>query len=182
MPRAVDPEGLRPEQLEVWASLATLMQRLPAALDAQLQRDSGVTHFEHGVLHALDSAPDRTLRMSVLAGYAGSTLSRLSRAATRLEGKGWMRRSTDPTDGRFTLAHLTDAGHDQVVRATPGHQALVGRLVFDALSERQARQLGEISRRLAEAAGDAPAWRPPGSATTERTPAADADAGASDAT
>ncbi|RIJ55271.1 MarR family transcriptional regulator, partial [Clavibacter phaseoli] len=96
MPPTADPEGLRPEQLEVWASLATLMQRLPAALDAQLQRDSGVTHFEHGVLHALDSAPDRTLRMSTLAGYAGSTLSRLSRAATRLEGKGWMRRSPDP--------------------------------------------------------------------------------------
>ncbi|UKF31732.1 MarR family winged helix-turn-helix transcriptional regulator [Clavibacter phaseoli] len=166
MSRAADPEGLRPEQLEVWASLATLMQRLPAALDAQLQRDSGVTHFEHGVLHALDSAPDRTLRMSALAGYAGSTLSRLSRAATRLEGKGWMRRSTDPTDGRFTLAHLTDEGHEQVTRATPGHQALVQRLVFDALTERQARQLGEISRRLAEAAGDAPAWRPPGSAAT----------------
>jgi len=167
MPRAADPEGLRPEQLEVWASLATLMQRLPAALDAQLQRDSGVTHFEHGVLHALDSAPDRTLRMSTLAGYAGSTLSRLSRAATRLEDKGWMRRSTDPTDGRFTLAHLTDEGHEQVARATPGHQALVGRLVFDALSERQARQLGEISRLLAEAAGDAPAWRPPGSTATD---------------
>ncbi|MBF4630943.1 MarR family transcriptional regulator [Clavibacter michiganensis subsp. phaseoli] len=166
MPRAADPEGLRPEQLEVWASLATLMQRLPTALDAQLQRDSGVTHFEHGVLHALDAAPDRTLRMSTLAGFAGSTLSRLSRAATRLEGKGWMRRSTDPTDGRFTLAHLTDDGHAQVARATPGHQALVQRLVFDALTERQARQLGEISRRLAEAAGDAPAWRPPGSAAT----------------
>jgi DNA-binding MarR family transcriptional regulator len=174
MSSAAGPEGLRPEQLEVWASLATLMQRLPAALDAQLQRDSGVTHFEHGVLHALDSAPDRTLRMSVLAGYAGSTLSRLSRAATRLEGKGWMRRSTDPTDGRYTLAHLTDQGHDQVARATPGHQALVGRLVFDALSERQVRQLGEISRRLAEAAGDGPVWRPQGSAPAE--PAGTADA------
>jgi len=176
MSRSVDPGGLRPEQLEVWASFATLMQRLPAALDAQLQHDSGVTHFEHGVLHALDSAPDRTLRMSTLAGYAGSTLSRLSRAATRLEGKGWMRRSPDPTDGRFTLAHLTDDGHEQVARATPGHQALVGQLVFDALTERQARQLGEISRRLADAAGDAPVWRPPGSSATQAAESRPTDA------
>jgi DNA-binding MarR family transcriptional regulator len=161
MSTPADDRGLSPEQLEVWASVATLMQRLPAALDAQLQRDSGLTHFEHGVLYALDTAPDRTLRMSTLAGYASSTLSRLSRAATRLERRGWMRRAVDPTDGRFTLAVLTDAGHDQVARATPAHHALVGRLVFDALDERQARQLGEISRQLADAVGSAPAWRPP---------------------
>lgn len=154
-----DRGGLGPEQLEVWASLATLMQRLPAALDAQLQRDSGVTHYEHGVLYALDAAPDRTLRMSTLAGYAGSTLSRLSRAATRLEARGWMRRSADPADGRFTLAHLTDAGHEQVTRATPAHHALVERLVFGALTERQARQLGEASRRISDAVSPAPAWR-----------------------
>ncbi|RIJ49602.1 MarR family transcriptional regulator [Clavibacter lycopersici] len=167
MSTPADGQGLGPEQLEVWASLATLMQRLPAALDAQLQRDSGLTHFEHGVLYALDTAPDRTLRMSTLAGYASSTLSRLSRAATRLEGRGWMRRSVDPTDGRYTLAHLTGSGHELVASATPAHHALVGRLVFDALTERQARQLGEIGRRLAESVSDAPAWRPAGSGTTD---------------
>jgi DNA-binding MarR family transcriptional regulator len=176
MSTPADDRGLSPEQLEVWASVATLMQRLPAALDAQLQRDSGLTHFEHGVLYALDTAPDRTLRMSTLAGYASSTLSRLSRAATRLEGRGWMRRAVDPTDGRFTLAVLTDAGHDQVVDATPAHHALVGRLVFDALSARQARQLGEISRRLADAVSEAPAWRPPGSAATGTHPAPESTA------
>ena len=113
-----DTDGLTDEQLEVWAALATLLERLPNALDAQLQRDSGVTHFEHGVLFALDRAPERTLRMSVLAGYASCTLSRLSRAVTRLEAKGWVRRLVDPGDGRFTLAVLTDAGHEQVERAT----------------------------------------------------------------
>jgi DNA-binding MarR family transcriptional regulator len=161
MPRSSDPATLSPEHLEVWASVATLLERLPAALDAQLQRDSGLTHFEHGLLFALDSAPERTLRMSTLAGYASSTLSRLSRAISRLEKKEWVRRHTDPTDGRVTLATLTEAGHAAVVRSTPAHHALVERLVFESLTDQQVRQLGTISRRIAEAIDpSAPVWSP----------------------
>ncbi|WP_413602001.1 MarR family winged helix-turn-helix transcriptional regulator [Curtobacterium sp. Curtsp57] len=144
-----------------WAAFATVLERLPSALDAQLQRDSGLTHFEYGVLYALDTAPDRTLRMSILAGYASSTLSRLSRAVTRLEGKGWVRRRPDPGDGRFTLAVLTDDGHAAVAQATPGHRALVDEVVFGALTSAQVRQLGVISRRIAAAVGPEPVWTPP---------------------
>ncbi len=79
-----DPAVLAGDDLETWAALATVLEWLPAALDSQLQRDADLTHFEYGVLFALANAPDRTLRMSVLAGYANSSLSRLSRAASRL--------------------------------------------------------------------------------------------------
>ncbi|MFJ3320244.1 MULTISPECIES: MarR family winged helix-turn-helix transcriptional regulator [unclassified Curtobacterium] len=161
MPDDVATTGLSAEELEVWVALATVLERLPTALDAQLQRDSGLTHFEHGVLFALDSEPDRTLRMSVLAAAASGTLSRLSRAVTRLEQKGWVHRVVDPTDGRFTLAVLTDSGHEQVVASTPAHQALVRRVVFDALTPAQVRQLGAVSRRIAEAVGGTPVWSPP---------------------
>ena len=159
------PAALTAAELEIWASLATLLERLPSSLDAQLQRDSGLSHFEHGLLYALDSAPDRTLRLSVLAGFASASLSRLSRAVTRLEGKGWMRRAPDPTDGRVTLAILTEEGHRAVEQSTPAHHALVKHLVFDTLSPSQAKQLGQISRRLAEAVDEAPTWRPPRTAT-----------------
>ncbi|WP_433676283.1 MarR family winged helix-turn-helix transcriptional regulator [Microbacterium gorillae] len=152
---------LSPEELEIWASLATLLERLPTALDAQLQRDSGLTHFEHGILFALDSAPDHTLRLSVLATYASCTLSRLSRAISRLETKGWVRREIDPTDGRFTLGMLTPAGHDKVEESTPAHQALVRRLVFDTLTPAQARQLRTVSTKIATAVDPTEPWRPP---------------------
>lgn len=152
--------GLSEAQLEVWAPVATLLERLPAALDAQLQRDSGLTHFEHGLLFALDGAADRTLKMSTLAGYASSTLSRLSRAISRLEKKGLVRRDVDPGDGRVTLAVLTDAGHELLVRSTPAHHALVERLVFDTLTPQQVRQLGIIARRLARAVDPAETWSP----------------------
>lgn len=152
---------LTDEELETWARLATVLEWLPAALDAQLQRDAQVTHFEYGVLYALAHAPERTLRMSVLAGYANSTLPRLSRAATRLESKGWMRRETDPTDGRFTLAVLTEAGVRKVDDSTPGHAHLVRDLVLDRLTKAQARQLQEICVRIARAVRDEDGWSPP---------------------
>jgi DNA-binding MarR family transcriptional regulator len=153
--------GLSGEDLETWAALATVLEWLPSALDTQLQRDADLTHFEYGVLFALVSAPDRTLRMSVLAGYANSSLSRLSRAASRLESKGWVRRAPDPTDGRYTLAVLTDLGLRKVDEATPGHVHTVHTLVLDPLTQPQTRQLREISRRITRAIRDEEGWRPP---------------------
>ena len=148
------------DDLETWSALATVLEWLPPALDAQLQRDSELTHFEYGILFALADADDRTLRMSTLAEYANSTLSRLSRAASRLEAKGWMQRASDPADGRSTLATLTAAGLERFEQATPGHVQTVNRLVLDALTAAQARQLREISRRIARAVRDDAGWTP----------------------
>ena len=160
MPDASTPTHLSGQDLETWAALATVLEWLPSALDAQLQRDAGLTHFEYGVLYALAHAPDHTLRMSVLAGYANSTLSRLSRAATRLERKDWLRRTADPADGRYTLAILTDLGLEKVEQATPGHAALVRRLVLEPLTQAQTRQLREISKRITRSIRDEDGWQP----------------------
>ncbi len=153
--------GLSGEDLETWAAVATLLVWLPSALDAQLQRDADLTHFEYGLLYALAQAPGSTLRMSVLASYADCSLSRLSRAASRLETRGWLRRETDPTDGRYTLAALTDPGLAKVVQATPGHEATVRRLVLDSLTGAQTRQLRAISGRILRSIRDQDGWRPP---------------------
>lgn len=155
-----DPAILDGEELETWSSLATLLEWLPAALDAQLLGDSEMTHFEYGILYALSDAPEATLRMSVLAGYANSSLSRLSRAAARLEKRGWMHRKPDPADGRFTLAILTDAGLAKVDQAAPGHVRTVRRLVMDPLTTAQTKQLKEISRRILGTIRQDDGWRP----------------------
>lgn len=112
---------LTDEEMETWHALAGVMVRLPSALDAQLQRDSGLSHVEYLVMSMLSQTEGRILRMSDLAGYVGSSLSRLSHLVKRLEKSEWMRREPDPTDGRYTLAVLTDAGHAKVVESAPGH-------------------------------------------------------------
>jgi DNA-binding MarR family transcriptional regulator len=151
---------LSDDDLETWAALATVLEWLPTALDAQLQRDAGLTHFEYGVLFALADAEDRTLRMSTLADYSNSSLSRLSRAVARMESREWIRRAPDPSDGRYTLATLTDAGERKADQAGPGHVDTVNHLVFDVLTRAQVRQLRDISRRITTAIRAEGGWRP----------------------
>lgn len=160
VPEPHDADRLEGEDLLTWSGLATVLEWLPPILDAQLQRDSDITHFEYGVLFALHHASDRTLRLSVLAGYANSSLTRLSRAVTRLERRGWLRRETDPRDGRYTLAVLTESGGVKVEQATPGHVAVVRQIVLEPLTRVQQRQLRDITQRILSATGSSAAWRP----------------------
>lgn len=151
MGQAHEPRWLSDEERQTWLALTGVLIRLPSALDAQLQRDAGVSHFEYQVLAGLSEAPDRTLRMSVLALLAEGSLSRLSQVVGRLEQRGWVRREPDPTDGRYTLAILTDAGWDKVVATAPGHVGAVRDLVFDPLTKVQHKQLRDIGRRIMRA-------------------------------
>jgi DNA-binding MarR family transcriptional regulator len=139
------------EERQTWLALAGALIRLPAALDAQLRRDAGISHFEYQVLALLSEAPDRTLRMSELAMRAEGSQSRLSQVVARMEQHGWMRRTPDPADGRYTLAILTDQGSAKVTETAPGHVEEVRRLVFDPLTKAQSRQLREIGRRIMRA-------------------------------
>jgi len=146
-----EPRWLDDEEQQTWIALASVLMRLPAALDAQLQRDADITHFEYMVMSGLSMSPERTLRMSDLAVWAEGSLSRLSQVVSRLEKRGWVRRTPDPTDGRYTLATLTPDGWDKVVATAPGHVAAVRSLVFDPLTKVQHRHMRDIGRRIMRA-------------------------------
>ncbi|MHA7291227.1 MarR family winged helix-turn-helix transcriptional regulator [Arthrobacter sp. MDT3-24] len=148
MERAEEPRWLNSEEREVWLTLVAVIMKLPAALDAQLQQEAGISHFEYMVLAGLSEAPERTRRMSDLAGFTESGLPRLSQVVSRLEKRGWVHRSTDPADGRITLATLTDEGWAKITRTAPGHVEAVRALVFDPLTKAQSRQLGSIGKRI----------------------------------
>jgi DNA-binding MarR family transcriptional regulator len=128
------------EQQQAWRELVNVMTRMPAALDTQLQRDSGLTHFEYFVLSALSEEPNRRLQLSALANAANASLSRLSHVVTKLEKVGWVRRESI-VGARGSLAVLTDTGYQKVVEAAPGHVETVQALLFDGLDERQVREL-----------------------------------------
>lgn len=143
-----EPRWLDPDERATWMSLMSLLIKLPAALDAQLQRDSGLSHFEYNVLAGLSEMPGGSLRMSVLAALAGGSLPRLSQVVARLERRGLVRRTPDPDDGRYTLATLTEAGRSAVTEAAPGHVETVRNLVFDQLTKGKVRQLRDICHRI----------------------------------
>ncbi|MBT0772590.1 MarR family transcriptional regulator [Kineosporia sp. J2-2] len=148
-----EPRWLDDEEQDAWRAMAGIVFALPAALDAQLQRDAGLTHFEYTVLAALSETEGRSLRMSLLATLANGSLSRLSHVVKRLEKQGWVRRATDPDDGRYTVATLTDDGYAKIVATAPGHVEAVRQLVLDPLTRAQTRQLREIGSRISRGLG-----------------------------
>jgi DNA-binding MarR family transcriptional regulator len=162
-----DVRALVGEDLSTWAALATVLEWLPPALDSPLVSGFELTHFEYGILFALADAPDSRLRMSVLAGFANSSLSRLSRAVSRLEARGWVQRSRDPSDGRSTRAALTSDGRRVLAEATPVHTRAVRELVLDPLTKAQRGQLREISTRIQRAIREQEGWRPPAAPAVE---------------
>lgn len=139
---------LDPEESAAWLSLVTMLELLPSALDSQLQRDAGLTHFEFAVLSFLRFSPDQTRRMSELAAGTNSSLPRLSHVVTRLERRDLVARSPHPDDRRAINVRLSDTGRRELVRATPGHIELVRRTVVDALTREQLGQLTDISRAI----------------------------------
>ena len=138
------------EQQRTWRAWLTVSELVPRALDAQLQRDAGMSHAAYVVLAMLSEAPGRSRRMSDLARRANQSQSRLSHTVARLEDRGWVRRERSTDDGRGNLAVLTDEGWDVVRSVAPGHVDAVREAMFAPLTREQTRALGEALQSIVE--------------------------------
>jgi len=143
-----EPRWLTEEQQQTWRRFVEVLVRVPAALEAQLQRDAGLTHMGYIVLFTLSEQPDRRLPMSKLAKNVSASLSRLSHVVARLEGQGWVSRERDRGDGRVQIAVLTEDGFTKIKESAPGHVEAVQQLVFDRLSPAQVKQLAKLAETL----------------------------------
>jgi DNA-binding MarR family transcriptional regulator len=128
-----DTPWLTRVEQETWIALVNVAMRLEGNLDQHLRRDGGITFAEYLVLAMLSENLDRTLTLSELAARTNSSASRMSHIITRLEKREWVLRQPSPHDGRTTLAFLTDAGLDTVLRLAPLHAKYVRDLIFDIL-------------------------------------------------
>lgn len=152
----VTPEAwsVEVDDRRAWLAFLAVTMNLVPQLDAHHKRLFGITHIEYSVLIVLAEAPDRTAQLSVLAGRVHASLSRLSHIVRRLERAGYLRLGPSSTDGRATVATLTDAGWDLLDRSADENMAEVRRLLFDPLTPEQRRQLADISMTLMTA------WKP----------------------
>lgn len=146
------------DQELAWRSLASMIHQLRWALECQLERDADLSFIEYHALARLSEASDHRLRMSELAAVTNASLSRLSHLIKRLESWGFVRREPDPTDGRFTVAILTDAGYAKLVASAPAHVVCVRQLVIDEFNPAELAQLRALCDRIV-ARVDASAWK-----------------------
>jgi DNA-binding MarR family transcriptional regulator len=110
---------------------------LPAALNRELQQDSGLTLPEYEVLVQLSETPQRRLRPFQICEALNWEQSRLSHQLTRMERRGLVSRQECAADGRGAFIGLTATGADAIGAAAARHVAAVRRLIFDRLSDAQ---------------------------------------------
>jgi len=140
-----EPRWLSPDERRVWLRLAALIELLPAALDAQLQRDADLTTTAYLTLAMLSEQEDQRLRMSELGARSNASPSRMSHVVARLEKDGYVRRERSTDDGRGQVAVLTEAGLEKLERSAPGHVENVRHLIFDPLGPEHLDQLDEVA-------------------------------------
>jgi DNA-binding MarR family transcriptional regulator len=141
----VETRWLDEGEARAWRAHIDGVHLLLKVLDRQLQRDAGLSFADYELLVALSEAPDRRLRMRDLADVTFGTRSGVTRAISRLEAQGWVRRRECADDGRGTEAQLTPAGQRKLAASAVGHVEAVRRHVFDVLTPAQVRTWGTAS-------------------------------------
>lgn len=151
-------DALTAQEADTWARMWACHMQLPAALEAQLKRDAGVTYFEFLAMLKISESSNASRRMTDLSGATTMSLSHLSRVVTRLEKKGFIARIPDPNDGRATFAALTPAGQRTVSAGYPGYVSELRRIFFDNLTEDELAMFSTALARINSAlSGEAPA-------------------------
>lgn len=151
MSEQVSVKLLAGEELAAWRGFLEAHAALVGRLDAELEREHGLSLTAYEVLLHLAEAPERRLRMSELAGSLLLSQSGATRLVDRLERRGLVRRERCETDGRGLYAVLTGDGAALFVRARPTHLDGVRRLFLSRLSADELRSLALLWQRVVPA-------------------------------
>jgi DNA-binding MarR family transcriptional regulator len=125
-----------------------LQEVIVRAVNVVLQQRHGLRYPAYAVLATLraSGAPYRMspsrLKDTLLLSSGGT-----SNLLARLERKGWIARSTDPSDGRAVIVELTASGRSLADQAMSDHAA-VERSLVSMFTEGEQRALAEMLSRM----------------------------------
>ena len=151
---SLEQEGFRrldEIEMDAWRSFLAASTSVTARLNRELEAGCGISMHEYEILVRLSEVPDQTLRMSTLAEHVSHSRSRLTHTVRRLEGAGYVERSSCDSDRRGVNCTLTQQGLDFLREAAPVHLDGVRRHVVDRLSREQQVVLAELMKVIAQA-------------------------------
>lgn len=130
--------------LGAWRAFLQAHARLLRRLDEELQAAHGLSLAEYDALLQLVNAPERRLRMSVLADRVLLSRSGITRMVDRLVADGMIERFACATDARGSMAAITPLGVSRLRAASRTHLDGVRRYFLDVVSldEQGAMQRG----------------------------------------
>jgi DNA-binding MarR family transcriptional regulator len=138
------PHAVDPVQLGAYFALIEVSGLLRHAIDQQLREDGGLPFVRFELLMRLARTPTGSHRMTDLADAVVYSRSGLTYQVGLLEEAGLVTRSTSPDDERGVTVTITDAGRALIARVLPGHEEVVTRMLFEPLSQDDARTLARL--------------------------------------
>ena len=165
-------EALKPQQMRTYFALTGAVSLLQYAVRQQLQAEGGLSYVQFEILAKLADA-EQPLTMTDLADGVVYSRSGLTHQAGLLEKAGLITREASSHDQRATVVYITDAGRARVAKVLPGHIEVVRDLLFEPLSSRDVRVLGDLMSRVR----DHMRARPPRSAAPRKHRASEPSTG-----
>jgi DNA-binding MarR family transcriptional regulator len=110
-----------PERLRAWRLYFESALALTDVLDAELQRDAGISTSWYDALIHLEGAPEG-MRMNELAEQILYSKSGLTRVVDKMEAAGLVRRVRPENDRRSIFISLTDMGRETMEQARRHHR------------------------------------------------------------
>jgi DNA-binding MarR family transcriptional regulator len=146
-----DSTTLTRQELAAWRGMLQAHARVRQQLDAQMQREHGLSVSAYEVLMFLADAPRHRLRMSEIAERVLLSRSGCTRLVDRLVELGFVTRHAATGDGRGLYAELTSSGLHKLAAARVTHHEGVRRYFLDRLTTTDLVVLGDIWQRFGAA-------------------------------
>jgi DNA-binding MarR family transcriptional regulator len=139
-------KALKPQQMRTYFALTEAVSLLQYAVARQLRDEGDLSYVQFEILALLTDA-EQSLTMTDLADGVVYSRSGLTHQTQVLEEAGLITRRTSSVDKRETIVDITKAGSARVAKVLPGHIQVVNDLLFEPLSDRHVRTLGDIMGR-----------------------------------
>lgn len=132
------------EQQQAWRAFIMGSTLLSDKLDRELRQAHGISSAEYEILVRLSEAPDRRMRMALLAEAMCHSRSRVTHTISRMQKAGWVAREATETDRRGIEAVMTEQGMQLLEAAAHTHVTGVREHLVDLGSREDFAALGRI--------------------------------------
>lgn len=139
-----DAAAEMPPAVKAWNRFLRAHATTSRLLNAQLQKQHGLTINDYEALQVLACAEGRRLKRVDLARRLVLSPSGITRLLEGLERGGLVERVACPTDLRVAYAQLTDAGAAKLREASCGHEGSIRTLMEEHLSPAEIDQLASV--------------------------------------
>ncbi|MFG3590827.1 MarR family winged helix-turn-helix transcriptional regulator [Streptomyces sp. NPDC047990] len=144
---------LEPEEWEFWDTWMRAQRLLTRELERGLQRDCDISKAEFSVLVTLWQCAGREMRVGELSESLDWDKSRVSHQLTRMEKRGFVKRTQYGADGRRAGIGLTAEGRRAAQGAILVHGGNIRRHLLDSLSPEQASVIRAWSEQAVDRLG-----------------------------